>query len=301
MEQLPAAQILNVLEQALPQAALLNGETIVIVLTGSVLANMELLQAAIQDIVFLRQIGVYPIVVHGDDTLIDKTLAASGLIATWQAHNEQPQAGQSRWQSKSDVSQMVLSGLINKQLAGLCNLQGGTGLGISGRDANLMSAKKKRRVQRIADSNVEAIIDHLAEGEIASLNPDLLMVLEETEVIPFIAALAPGEKHEMLYLCPRDCGGKLSSALVADKLMIFGEAPFTLDGAEVRNLSVAETVELCEENPAKVGNFLLSLQIASQAVLTHTGMVYLLNGQTPHSLLLALFSDAGSDTCIRYE
>jgi acetylglutamate kinase len=143
-------------------------------------------------------------------------------------------------------------------------------------------------------------VDNFLEGEPTIVNPDILVALEETDIIPIVASLGTNEKYELFYVCPLACGAMISSALVADKLIIYTDGTLTLDGEIIHELTITEANKLIEQKKIDATH-IPALNACIQAVSQHTCEAYIINATLPSSLVLELFGSNTTGTCIVYE
>ncbi len=281
------------LSEALPYMRRFAGETFVIKFGGSTMGSEELAQNFARDVVLLKQIGINPIVVHGGGPQIGKMLERlkiqssfiDGLRVTDQATVE--------------IVEMVLSGSINKQIVSSIHAAGGMAMGLSGKDGNLIEARKIRRTKSDPDSNIEKILDLGFVGEPSMVNPDILVALEESDIIPVIAPIGVGENGETFNINADTAAGAIASALAASKLLMLTDVPGVLDKDKnlISELTMSEARRLIKDGTIS-GGMIPKVETCMHAVEHHTDAAHILDGRIPHVLLLEVFTEHGTGTMI---
>ena len=204
----------EILLEALPYIKSFYGKTIVIKYGGNAMVSDDLKENFSLDIVMMKYIGINPIVVHGGGPQIDKTLKALGIKSKFVE-------GQ-RVTSKEtiDVVEMVLGGKVNKEIVSLINRQGGNAVGITGKDGDLILAKRHKKVKHSPETDRPEIIDLGLVGEITKVNPQILETLDKGGFIPVIAPIGRGENGETLNINADFVAAQIASALEAEKLIL---------------------------------------------------------------------------------
>lgn len=289
-EQLQKAKTLS---EALPYMREFVGETFVIKYGGSAMGDEKLADLFAQDVALLKQVGINPIVVHGGgpqisqmlDKLQIKTSFIDGLRVTDQTTVE--------------VVEMVLSGSINKSIVSRINKCGSMAVGISGKDGNMINARKLRRSKSDPDSNIEQILDLGFVGEPTSVNPDLLVVMEESNVIPVIAPIGIGSNGETYNINADSAAGAIASALGASKLIMLTDVPGILNKSKelVSKVSVSDAKKMLQDKTV-TGGMIPKVETCLDAISNHTESAHILDGRIPHVLLLEIFTEGGSGTMI---
>lgn len=289
-EQIEKATLLS---EALPYMREFAGETFVIKYGGHAMGSKELAETFARDVVLLKQVGINPIIVHGGGPQISKMLEKlkiqssfiDGLRVTDQATVE--------------IVEMVLCGSINKQVVTEINAAGGMAMGISGKDCNLISARKLRRTKKDPDSNIEQILDLGFVGEPTEINPEALVFFEESDIIPVIAPIGVGDNGETYNINADSAAGALASALSAHKLIMLTDVPGVLDkdGNLISRLTFNEAQKLIR-NGTISGGMIPKVETCMDAISNHTDAAHILDGRIPHVLLLELFTEHGTGTMI---
>src|SRR4030066_803063 len=212
----------NGIIEALPYSINFYGKTFIIKYGGSAQIEQNLMDAFALDVVLLNYIGIHPIIVHGGGPKISSTMEKMG---------KKPEFIQGqRFTDKEtmDIVEMVLGGLINKEIVSLINSHGGKAVGLSGKDGGLIEAKKKM-IKKTAEKGVEEIIDIGLVGEVTHVDPHILMSLEKDGFIPVISPIGVGSKGETLNINADYVAASIASALKAEKLIILTDVPGIMD------------------------------------------------------------------------
>lgn len=283
----------EVLAEALPFMKQFAGETFVIKYGGSTMGDKSLARKFAADVVMLKQIGINPVVVHGGGPQIGKMLdrlkIKSSFISGLRVTDHEA----------VEIVEMVLSGTINKQLVSEINAAGGTAVGLSGKDGNLIEARKLRRTQRDPDSNIEKILDLGFVGEPTIINPDILVVFEESNIIPVIAPIGIGESGQTYNINADTAAGAIASALAARKLIMLTDVSGVLnkDGEIIGSLTVTAAQKLIK-NGTVSGGMIPKIETCIDAVKRNTEAAHILDGRIPHVMLLEIFTEHGTGTMI---
>lgn len=277
----------NILIEALPYIQRLNGKTVVIKYGGNAMADNGLSKSIMQDITLLKYVGVNPIVVHGGGPEINKMLTALNIESKF--HNGL------RITDKDtiDVVQMVLIGKINKEIVSQLNVLGGKAIGLSGKDANLIMAKKKEPVNGV---------DLGLVGEITKINCKVLEVLAKDEYIPVIAPIGVGENGESYNINADTVAGEIAAALKAEKLIFLTDidgiqADANDPGTLISIISVSEVNDMIKAGTIK-GGMIPKVQGCIKGIEQGVNRTHILNGTIPHPILLEIFTDKGIGTMV---
>lgn len=285
----------KILCEALPYMKRFAGETFVIKFGGSAMGDTDNVAKFARDVVLLKQIGINPVIVHGGGPQIGemlkrldiKTSFIDGLRVT---------------DSKTvDIVEMVLSGTINKNIVQKINQAGGIAIGLSGKDGDLIRAKKLTRTKKDPDSNIEKILDLGYVGEPEVINPDILSNFEDTEVIPVIAPIGVGKNGETYNINADTVAGAIASALKAAKLIILSDVDGVLlpNKELVSHLGVSTARELIRDGVIKDG-MIPKVETCIKALENGVEYSHILNGSVEHILLMELFTEKGAGTMIFY-
>tara|TARA_R110002110_G_scaffold122805_1_gene299204 strand:+ start:644 stop:1534 length:891 start_codon:yes stop_codon:yes gene_type:complete len=283
----------TILSDALPYMREYAGETFVVKYGGHAMGNAELAARFASDIVMLRQVGINPIVVHGGGPQIGKMLErlkiqsdfVDGLRVTDQATVE--------------IVEMVLSGSINKQIVSAINAAGGTAVGLSGKDGDLIQAQKLRRTRRETDSNIEKILDLGFVGEPDRINPGILEAFEESDIIPVIAPIGIGANGETYNINADTAAGAIASALGARRLLMLTDVAGVLDQNKelIADLNLEQARAMIKDGTIS-GGMIPKVETCMQAVKRGVEAAVILDGRVPHALLLEIFTSHGAGTLI---
>ena len=271
------------ISEALPYMRRYSGKSFVIKYGGHAMTEPELADIFASDIVLLKQVGINPVVVHGGGPQIGNMLERlniksnfiDGLRVTDQASVE--------------VVEMVLSGTINKHIVAAINSAGGSAVGLSGRDAHLIRAKKLVSLKG----------DLGLVGDPTNVDPHVLTTLEQAGVIPVVAPVGTGQNGEILNINADTAAGAIASAVGAVRLLMLTDVPGVLskNGSLIENLSVDEVRELMKDGTIQ-GGMIPKLETCIQAVEQGVEAAVVLDGRVPHALLLEIFTPRGLGTLI---
>jgi acetylglutamate kinase len=281
------------LSEALPYMRQFSGETFVIKYGGNAMGDNAVSRQFAEDIVLLKQVGINPIVVHGGGPQIGKMLDrlkinssfVDGLRVTDGAAVE--------------IVEMVLSGSINKQIVAEIHAAGGMAVGISGKDGQLIEARKLRRHVKDPDSNIEKILDLDFVGEPVRINPTILQTFTESDIIPVIAPIGVGSNGETFNINADTVAGALAAALASAKLMILTDVAGVLSKEKtlISELSLREAKKLIKDRTIS-GGMIPKIETCIHAIENDVEAAHILDGRLPHVLLLEIFTKYGAGTMI---
>lgn len=283
------------LAEALPYMREFAGETFVIKFGGSAMGNQELAESFARDIVLLKQVGVNPVVVHGGGpqigAMLEKLKIKSQFVDGLRVTD----------QETVEIVEMVLSGTINKKIVSDICSAGGAAVGLSGKDGFLIEARKMRRTLRDQDSNIEKILDLGFVGEPTIINPEILLTLDESDIIPVIAPIGIGESGETYNINADSAAGAIASALAASKLIMLTDVPGLLakDGELLSDIGTTDAKNLIKDGTIS-GGMIPKIETCIEAVEHHTEAAHILDGRVPHVLLLEIFTEHGTGTMIQF-
>ena len=278
------AQHANILIQALPYIQEYYGKTIVIKYGGNAMINDELTKTVINDIILMKCIGINPIIVHGGGPDITNTLAKMNYKSKF--------INGLRYTDETTISvaQMVLAGKVNKDLVKLIEINGGKALGLSGIDGSLIKAKK-----------LEKDVDLGYVGEITSVNTDLLKIAMDSGYIPVISSIAIGESDSNSYNINADtCASKIAASLKAEKLILLTDVPGVMTDPSdpstlISTLRLHQIPKLTVDKIIK-GGMIPKINCCVESVRLGVKKAHIIDGRTPHSILLELLSEKGIGT-----
>jgi acetylglutamate kinase len=281
----------NVLIESLPFIKKFYGKTFVIKYGGAAMVDEELKHAFAKDVVLLNFIGIKPVIVHGGGPKINKVMEQMGKKPKF-IH------GQRFTDSETiDIVEMVLGGLINKQIVSLINRHGGRAIGLSGKDGNLIKAKKKVIKKVSAETGASEIIDLGLVGEVEKVNPQILFSMERDGFIPVIAPISAGRNNETLNINADYVAGAVASALKAEKLILLTDVEGIMDKKK-KLLSTLSTkrVKPLVANGTISGGMLPKVQACQSAIAKNVKKAHIIDGRVPHALLLEIFTEKGIGT-----
>lgn len=289
-----AQTIASVLIEALPYIRRFRGKTVVIKYGGNAMEDEPLKEGFARDVVLMKLVGINPVVVHGGGPQIGSLLARLGKSTEFVQGMRVTDA------ETMDVVEMVLGGLVNKEIVNLINRHGGRAVGLTGKDGDLIRARKlllRRDAPELAEPE---IIDIGHVGEVESIDPAILHRLVESDFIPVIAPIGVGEDGRSYNINADLVAGKIAEVLKAEKLLLLTNTPGILDGAGalIGELEVARVRELIAEGVI-AGGMLPKVRCALEAVQSGVRTAHILDGRVAHAVMLDLFTDEGVGTLIR--
>ena len=284
----------KVLSEALPYMRRYSGETFVIKYGGHAMGDETLGRLFAGDVVLLKQVGINPMVVHGGGPQI------GAMLERLKIKSEFVDGLRVTDKETASIVEMVLSGSINKQIVSAINAAGGFAVGLSGKDANLVGAKKLRRTKRDPDSNIERILDLGLVGEPEEISTRILDALRETDMIPVIAPIGAGPGGMTLNINADTVAGAIAAALDARRLLMLTDVVGVLDGkgALIPELSVDEARALIDDGTIQ-GGMIPKIETCLEAVAGGVAGAVILDGRVPHALLLEMFTEHGTGTLIK--
>jgi acetylglutamate kinase len=283
----------RVLSEALPYMRRHTGETFVIKYGGHAMGKPELAKLFARDMVLLRQVGINVIVVHGGGPQIAEMLQrlkiksafVDGLRVTDQETVE--------------VVEMVLAGSINKQIVSEINTAGGFAAGLCGKDGNLISAAKVRRTKYDPDSNIERVLELGLVGEPTEVNPHILNFFVRSDIIPVIAPIGVSPDGETLNINADTAAGAIAGAAGAKRLLMLTDVEGVLDrSGNVIPMMTAQQARTLIETGIIHGGMIPKVETCLEAVEKGVGGAVIVDGRTPHAVLLELFTEHGAGTLV---
>jgi acetylglutamate kinase len=284
-------EIASILVEALPYIRRFYQKTVVIKYGGHAMIADELKESFAKDVVLMKYIGIHPVVVHGGGPQIGRMLDRLGKECDFRAGMRVTD------EETMDIVEMVLAGKINKEIVALINRQGGQAIGLSGKDANLIQARKLHVFRYQGDDQAPEIVDIGQVGEVLSVNTDILSLLEQSQMIPVIAPVGVGKEGETYNINADLVAGAVAGALRAEKLLLMTDVAGVLNksGALISSMTVAEAADAMQDDTLK-GGMIPKVQCAVDAVQAGVGKVHIIDGRVPHSILLEMFTDTGVGT-----
>ncbi|MGR4867024.1 acetylglutamate kinase [Caulobacter sp. LARHSG274] len=287
------------LAEALPYIQIYDRETVVIKYGGHAMGQEQVAKLFAADAVLLKLLGVHPVVVHGGGPQISRMLDKAGVKSTFVDGLRVTD------EATMEVAEMVLSGAINKEIANWITLAGAEadvrGVGLSGKDARMITAEKVTRTRKDPDSNIEQAVDLGFVGEPTKIDPHIIQALltSETDYIPVIAPIGVSVEGQTFNINADTVAGALAGALKAKRMLMLTDIAGVLDanGELIRQMSLAEARELIATGVAS-GGMIPKLENAIHAVESGVEAVVILDGRRPHAMLVELFSEHGAGTLI---
>ncbi len=287
------------LAEALPYIQIYDRETVVIKYGGHAMGEETVAQKFAGDAVLLKLLGVHPVVVHGGGPQISRMLDKAGVKSTF--------IDGLRVTDKAtmEVAEMVLSGAINKEIVHWINRAGAEadvrGVGLSGKDARLITVEKATRTRRDPTSKLEEVIDLGFVGEPSEVDPKIIeaLIFADQDYVPVIAPIGVSVEGETFNINADTVAGALAGALKAKRMLLLTDVVGVLgpDGQLIRQLTVGEARKAIADGVA-TGGMIPKLETAIAAVESGVEAVVILDGRRPHAMLVELFTEHGAGTLI---
>jgi len=285
----------RVLVEALPYILQYDGKIIVVKFGGNAMTG-SVAQDFAQDIILMKQTGMEPVVVHGGGPQIGAMLKKLAIPSTFIDGLRVTDA------AAMEVVEMVLTGAINKQIVSGINAAGGRAVGLSGKDGNLVIAKKLERVKIDPVTKESTPVDLGFVGVPEKINPEVLRAFIQSDLIPIIAPVGVGRHGETFNINADTVAGAVAGAMQAARLVLLTDVEGVLDqeGKLIPHLSVPEARALIADGTIK-GGMIPKIETAIEAVEGGVSAAVILDGRVPHVLLLELFTQHGAGTLITAE
>ena len=284
----------RVLIEALPHMQRYDEETVVVKYGGHAMGDEEVARDFARDIVLLEQTAINPVVVHGGGPQIGAMLKKLGIKSEFAAGLRITDA------ATVEIVEMVLAGSINKQIVGYINEAGGRALGLSGKDGNMVQAKKVTR--RVADpgSNIEKVVDLGFVGEPVKVDITVLTQILGRDLIPVLAPVAAGVEGGTFNVNADTFAGAIAGALKAKRLLLLTDVPGVLDKSKklIKQLSLKDARKLIADGTIS-GGMIPKVETCIYALEAGVEGVVILDGKIPHAVLLELLTDHGAGTLIK--
>lgn len=300
METSRAHQIADVLIEALPYIQRFKGKTVVVKFGGNAMVDENLKNSFARDIVLMKLVGINPIVIHGGGPQIGQLLGKIGKTSNFID-------GMRVTDSETmDVVEMVLGGLVNKEIVNLINRNGGKAVGLTGKDGDFIRARKlvigskeKRDASSDAEEQPPEIIDLGHVGEVSSIDPAVVDMLGDSDFIPVIAPIGVGDDGQSYNINADLVAGKVAEVLKAEKLILLTNTPGILDkqGALLTGLTLKHIDELIEDGTIS-GGMIPKTRCAADAIKGGVNRVHIIDGRVEHAVLLELFTNQGVGTLL---
>jgi acetylglutamate kinase len=288
------------LAEALPYIQVYDRETVVIKYGGHAMGDSAVAKQFAADVVLLKLMGVNPVVVHGGGPQISAMLDKAGVKSAFVDGLRVTDA------DTMTVAEMVLSGAVNKEIAHWITVAGKEadvrGIGLSGKDAGLLTVEKTRRTKRDPDSMIEHEVDLGYVGEPTKVDAKLLNRLIESDAdwVPVVAPIGVAEDGQTFNVNADTVAGALAGELKAKRMLLLTDVPGVkgADGQIIRQMTLGEASKLIEDGVA-TGGMIPKLQTAMAAVRAGVEAVVILDGRRPHAMLVELFTETGAGTLVK--
>ncbi|MEO0502171.1 MAG: acetylglutamate kinase [Pseudomonadota bacterium] len=269
------------LSQALPYLQRYAGATVVIKLGGHAMGSDAAMDSFARDVVLMRQVGVNPVIVHGGGPMINDMLDRLDIRSDFVGGKRVTDA------ATMDVVEMVLSGIVNKRIVQAINRAGGKAVGLSGKDANLITCDQ-------TDPALGLV------GTPSQIDPSIMRTLFDTAMIPVIAPLGAGRNGETFNINGDTAAGAIAGALKADRLLLLTDVEGVKNaGGAVLTEITADQIRALTDDGTIVGGMIPKTETALDAIASGVRAVVILDGRAPNACLLELFTDHGAGSIIR--
>ncbi|MFA7095501.1 MAG: acetylglutamate kinase [Gammaproteobacteria bacterium] len=289
-----AMNVARVLTEALPYIQRYIGKTIVIKYGGNAMTEESLKNGFARDVVLMKLVGINPVVVHGGGPQISNLLRRVGKESQFVDGMRVTDA------ETMEVVEMVLGGLVNKEIVNLINRQGGRAVGLTGKDGGLIAARKMLLARTAPESGALEMADIGYVGEVANINPAVVNMLVQSGFIPVVAPIGVGGDGHAYNINADLVAGKLAECLQAEKLILLTNTAGLLDkdGTLLSGLTAKQVDELIADGTIH-GGMLPKIGCALSAVQHGVKAAHIIDGRVEHAVLLELFTDEGVGTLIR--
>jgi acetylglutamate kinase len=282
------------LSEALPYLQRYDGKTIVVKFGGHAMGDATSMDRFARDIVLMKQCGVQPVVVHGGGPQIGQ------MLERLQIKSEFVDGLRVTCADTVEVVEMVLAGSINKRIVSAINAQGGKAVGLCGKDANLIVCEKALKRKMDPDSNIEKVLDLGFVGEPVEVNPRVLEVFLESDFIPVVAPVGAGRTADETFNINADtAAGAIAGTMKAKRLMLLTDVQGVKDkdGEVLTRLTRADIQRLIADGTI-AGGMIPKVETALYGIEKGVEGAVILDGRTPHGVLLELFTQHGAGTLI---
>ncbi len=287
-----ALNIAKVLTEALPYIQRFAGATVVVKYGGNAMTEPELEHSFARDIVLMKTVGLNPVVVHGGGPQIGDLLKKIGKVSEF-VDGMRVTDGETM-----DVVEMVLGGLVNKSIVNLINRNGGRAIGLTGKDANLIRARRMT-LSRMDEAGLAQQVDIGQVGEVAGIKTDVLELMFKSDFIPVIAPVGVGDDGHSYNINADLVAGKVAEALGAEKLILLTNIPGVMDkNKQVLTGLTTQDVDALIADGTIYGGMLPKIACALDAVKSGVRSAHIIDGRVPHACLLEVFTDEGMGTLI---
>jgi len=281
----------NILIEALPYIRNFSGKTFVIKYGGAAQIEDKLKDSFAQDIALLSFIGIHPVIVHGGGPKISSTMEKMGKKPKF------IQGQRVTDKETMDIVEMVLGGIVNKEIVSLINKHGGKAIGLSGKDGGLIKAKKKLMKKASQKTGVEEVIDLGLVGEVTDINSQALKSIEKERFIPVISPIGIGEHGETFNINADCAASSIAGKLKAEKLILLTDVPGIKDkkGNTISTLTGENIKKLLSDNTIS-GGMIPKVNACIRAIENGVSKTHIIDGRISHCLLLEIFTKEGIGT-----
>ena len=288
-----ALNIARVLTEALPYIQRFTGKTIVVKFGGNAMVDPLLHESFARDVVLMKLVGMNPVVVHGGGPQIGSLLEKLNIQTEFVDGMRVTDA------ETMDVVEMVLGGSVNKEIVASINRNGGRAIGVTGKDGQLIRARKMQVTRNSPELEVPEIIDIGHVGEVDQIDTSVINVILDSDFIPVIAPIGVGEDGSTYNINADLVAGKLAQVMQAEKLMLLTNVEGLLDseGNILTGLGTTEVDALIADGTIS-GGMLPKIGCALDAVKSGVVSAHIIDGRVPHAVLLETFTDEGMGTLI---
>lgn len=281
----------EILAQALPYIRKFHGKTMVIKYGGNAMTDPELQADFAEDVVLLKLVGMNPVVVHGGGPQIEQALNRLGK------KGEFIQGMRVTDDETMEVVEWVLAGQVQQDIVGLINQAGGKAVGLTGRDGGMIRAQKLKMVDA-SDPTKQHDVGQV--GDIVTIDPSVVIALQDDQFIPVISPIGFGEDNESYNINADVVAGKLATVLKAEKLLLLTNIPGVLDkGGKLLTDLTAREIEGLFADGTISGGMLPKISGALDAAKSGVNSVHIIDGRVPHALLLEILTEQAYGTMIR--
>lgn len=280
----------EILIESLPYIKEFFGKTVVIKYGGHAMVDEDLKRNFALDIILMKYIGINPVIVHGGGPQINQFLKKMNIQSNY-IDGMRVTDGETM-----DVVEMVLVGKVNKEIVGLINYHGGRAIGLSGRDGDLIQAKKMKIMKEVEDAPPE-LIDLGRVGEVTHVNPEVLLTLDTKDFIPVVAPVGVGEEGLAYNINADLVAGAIAEELKAEKLVLLTDVEGVLDETKqiISSMDLQRAQGLIDSGTA-IGGMIPKIGCCIKTIKGGVGKAHIIDGRIPHALLLETFTREGIGT-----
>jgi len=281
----------KILIESLPYIKEFYNKTVVIKYGGHAMVDEELKKSFALDIILMKYIGINPIIVHGGGPQINQFLKKMNIQSDY-IQGMRVTTGETM-----DVVEMVLVGKVNKEIVSLINFHGGKAVGLSGRDGDLIKARKMKVMKSLAENAPPELIDLGRVGEVTDVNSEILTTLDSQDFIPVIAPVGVGEDGHAYNINADLVAGAIAAQIQATKLILLTDVMGVLDESKklISSMTTAEADQLIASGVA-VGGMIPKIKCCQDVVKAGVGKAHIIDGRVEHAVLLEMFTDQGVGT-----